>query len=518
MVSHRTREQLHEVTSPFIASHIEDVLITDLRHVIAALGTDGGMNSPSIYDTAQVLRFAPPQGMIWPAMEWLAEQQYPDGGWGDPAVPRARDVSTLAAILALQKYGARLQERRAIHAGLSFLRHQASYWSHLSDDLPVGVELLLPKLLKEASVASLPVQATPYTQLIELGEKRRKMIEARRWPAGTPPVHSWEAWGSTPYASELDGSGGIGHSSAATAAWLNAARTKPDLAAERARAEHYLQCAASMTGVDLPGVVPGVWPLTWFELVFSLYMLSTANLLDHPALQDVVKPQIEALSRAFTPHGIGFSDYFMPDGDDTAAALVLLHNAGYPVSAAPLRRFEVGDHFCAFPGELQPSLSVVAHAAHALNVLGEQADMAYAYIVRRQESDGRWLGDKWQSAWFYTTSQAIIALPYEPYRDAINRAVEQLISYQSPDGGLGGYYGPTTEETAYTVLGLRHLRRNGVLFEEGMFALAAAERWMLDNYRPFRQRAPHLWLDKDAYRPPRLVRIIELAATLPDRW
>jgi hypothetical protein len=518
MISQHTREQLRFSGVIAQTSHIEDVLITDLRHTIATLGADGGMNSPSIYDTAQVLRFAPPKGMIWPALEWLAEQQYPDGGWGDPAVPRARDVSTLAAILALQKYGARLQERRAIHAGLSFLRHQAPYWSHLADDLPVGVELLLPQLLKETAAAGLLVQVAPYAQLVALGEKRRALIGSRRWPAGTPPVHSWEAWGTMPYAAELDGSGGVGHSSAATAAWLHAASAKPELAAERERAEHYLQCAASMTGIDLPGVVPGVWPLTWFELVFSLYMLSTANLLDHPALQDVVGPQIQALSQAFTPHGIGFSDYFMPDGDDTAAALVILHSAGYPVSAAPLRRFETGDHFCAFPGELQPSLSVVAHAAHALQVLGEPANTAYDYIARRQESDGRWLGDKWQSAWFYTTSQAIIALPYEPYQEAINRAVEQLISYQAPDGGLGGYHGSTTEETAYMVLGLRHLRRNGVLFEEGMLALAAAERWMLDNYRPFRQHAPHLWLDKDAYRPPRLVRIIELAATLPDRW
>ena len=518
MISHTTREQSDSAGPASSSAHIEDVLISDLRHLINALGTDGGMNSPSIYDTAQVLRFAPPEGLIWPVLEWLAEQQYPDGGWGDPAVPRARDVSTLAAILALQKYGARLQERRAIHAGLSFLRHQAPYWAHLSDDLPVGVELLLPQLLQEAAAAKLAVQSAPYAQLIELGEKRRSIIAARRWPAGTPPVHSWEAWGTQPDAAEQDGSGGVGHSSAATAAWLRAAKGRADLAAERERAQEYLQRAASMTGIDLPGVVPGVWPLTWFEHVFSLYMLCTANLLNHPALHDVVAPQVAALSRAFTPHGIGFSDYFMPDGDDTAAALVILHSAGYSVTAAPLRRFEVGDHFCAFPGELQPSLSVVAHAAHALQVLGEPADTAYTYIAERQQGDGRWMGDKWQSAWFYTTSQTIIALPYEQYKDAINRAVDELLSYQSPDGGLGGYHGSTTEETAYVVLGLRHLRRKGVLFEEGLLALAAAERWMLDHYRPFRQSAPQLWLDKDAYRPPRLARIIELVATLPEHW
>ena len=497
-------------------SHVIDVLTTDLRHIIQDLGTDGGMNSASIYDTAQVLRFVPPQGLIWPALEWLGMQQQPDGGWGDPAVARARDVSTLAAILALQKYGARIQEERAIYAGLAFLRHQASYWSHLADDLPVGIELLLPQLLEEAASVGLKVPLEPYAQLIALGKRRRQLIAGREWPAGTPPVHSWEAWGVHPWPQLLDGTGGVGHSSAATAAWLRAAGSQPELAAAQARARGYLERAAVMTGVGLPGVVPGVWPINYFELVFGLYTLCVANLLGHPALRDAIALQVLALKQAFRPSGIGFSEHFIADGDDTAAALVILHSAGHTVSAAPLRQFEVDDHFCAFPGELQPSISVVAPAAHALLLLGEHADAPHRYIIDRQQNDGRWLGDKWQSSWLYTTSQALIALPYARYRQQIDRAVDEIVSYQSPDGGWGSYHGATTEETAYGVLALRHLRRQGVLNDEGQLALNAAEQWMLDHYQPFRRQAPQIWLDKDAYRPARIVRIVELAATLPE--
>jgi hypothetical protein len=497
-------------------NHILDVLITDLRHCIGQLGKDGGMNSPSIYDTAQVLRLAPPPGMVWPGLEWLALQQHADGGWGDPAIPRARDISTLAAILALHTHGTRAIEQRAIHAGMVFLRRQIAHWSHLTDDLPVGVELLLPQLLNEADHAGLKLARAPYTALIELGQRRRHMIAAQQWPAGTPPVHSWEAWGSTPLPELIDGSGGVGHSSAATAAWLRAAEGRPDLAVYAAGARSYLDRAAAATTIGLPGVVPGVWPLNWFELVFGLYALCAAGLLGHPQLRDVLAPQLDALRRALAPHGIGFSDFFVPDGDDTAATLAILHSAGHPVSAAPLRHFAHGDHFCAFPGELQPSLSVVAHAAHALRLLGEPAEPAYRYLLGRQQSDGRWLGDKWQSSWLYTTSQVIIALPYQPYCAPIDRAVDELVSYQSPDGGWGDYHGPTTEETAYGVLALRHLRRHSALHEEARLALGAAEHWMLDHYRPFRQAAPQLWLDKDAYRPQRIVRMIELVATLPE--
>ena len=60
--------------------YVHELLLTDLRHLIARLGTDGGLMSPSIYDTAQVLRLAPPVEPLWPTLEWLVAQQHPDGG------------------------------------------------------------------------------------------------------------------------------------------------------------------------------------------------------------------------------------------------------------------------------------------------------------------------------------------------------------------------------------------------------------------------------------------------------
>ena len=62
-----------------------DILLTDLRRTVADLGKDGGLISPSIYDTAQALRLAPPPEGPWPGLAWLLEQQRA-GGDVDPDI------------------------------------------------------------------------------------------------------------------------------------------------------------------------------------------------------------------------------------------------------------------------------------------------------------------------------------------------------------------------------------------------------------------------------------------------
>ncbi|HEX5690264.1 MAG TPA: hypothetical protein VFX76_09695, partial [Roseiflexaceae bacterium] len=270
--------------------------------------------------------------------------------------------------------------------------------------------------------------------------------------------------------------------------------------------------ASAATGADIPGVVPGVWPIPRFEQVFGLYMLLIGGLLHAPVLHDVIQPQIDDLAHAMRPSGIGFSDFFVPDGDDTAAALAVLRAAGHTTDLGSLQRFADGDHYCAFPGELQPSLSVVAHAAHALEFHDTQPNAIY--IIERQASDGRWPGDKWHSSWLYTTSQAMIALEAGRHDYAVRQAAQSIINHQHNDGGWG-IRESTTEETAYGVIALRLLQRRDLLTEHASRALQRGEHWMLRKYQPFADSQIKLWLDKDVYRPERIARMIELVATLP---
>ncbi len=507
---------------------IVNILVDDLRALIRDLGKDGGLMSPSVYDTAQVLRLYPAEGRIWPAVNWLLAQQQPDGGWGNPHMPLSRAVPTLAAILALRRYCERRTTIDALEAGKTFLRRQLSYWDKpLPDDLPVGMELLLPYLFEEAAreeaeddKAGVPIKVrldltlAPYKALIALGERKRAKIRTYQPGPGTTPAYSWEAWGIQADPAILDATGGVGHSPAATAAWLRAANRSPALADQIMQAEDYLAKAAIATSEHTPGIYPTAWPIDRYEHSFGLYALVLGGILDLPALQDVVMPQVVALSAALKPTGLGFTDHFIPDGDDTAAAVAVLLGAKTPVDLGVLRHFET-DKFCiAYPGEDQPSISVTARAIHALDLAGEDTSRWWQTCIDHQQLDGSWLGDKWNTSWLYTTCHTMIALKNSTHQAQIKEAIGALRVNQFPDGGWGMINRSTTVETAYAVLALHHLHHTGLLDSDDLAMLRRGHNWLLTHYRPFRMKEYKCWLNKEIYCPQRIDRAYELAALL----
>jgi hypothetical protein len=490
-----------------------DLLITDLRHLVSDLGKDGGLTSPSIYDTAQVLRLAPESKNACATLDWLLAQQQADGGWGNPAIPLTRDVPTLATVLALNMYGNRAgNDDSALKAGLAFLERQAQQWrAPLSDDIPSAVELLLPRLLEDAAAAGLDLDQEPYGELIALGKRRRQMIARLRPRAGTAAVHSWEAWGSTPDPAVIDGSGGVGHSPAATAAWLRVAENRPELADMRVAAERYLASAANSTGIGVPGVMPNAWPIARTEQATALYGILLAGLLDHPGLNDSIQPILTDLVRALTPTGLGTSDYFVTDGDDTAMALACLAGRR-KVSIEPMLHFAIDSHFSTYVGELQPSLSVTAHAIHALALLGKPASKASSYLRERQHADGSWSGDKWNGSWLYTTCHTLAAL-LATNQYNVTSVLTSIRAHQRADGGWG-LLSSSSEETAYAVMALLLLARVGELPTEGRAALKRAATFLEQRYRPFKEETTAVWLAKEPYRPRRVSRAFEISALL----
>jgi hypothetical protein len=490
-----------------------DLLITDLRHLVSDLGKDGGLTSPSIYDTAQVLRLAPPSEDACATLDWLLAQQQPDGGWGNPAIPLTRDVPTLATVLALNMHGNRASNYdSALQNGLAFLKRQAQQWrAPLSDDIPSAVELLLPRLLEDAAAIGLDLDQEPYSDLISLGRRRRQMIARLRPLAGTAAVHSWEAWGRTPDPAVIDGSGGVGHSPAATAAWLHVAADLPELADQRAAAERYLVGAAASTGISVPRVMPNAWPIARTEQATALYGILLAGLIDHPKLNDSIQPILTDLAKALTPIGLGTSDFFVTDGDDTAMALACLAGRR-KVSVEPMLHFAIDSHFYTYVGELQPSLSVTAHAIHALALLGKPAVQASSYLRERQHPDGSWSGDKWNGSWLYTTCHTLAALLSNDHSD-LTSVSTSIHTHQRADGGWG-LIASSSEETAYAVMALLLLAREGALPQDGRAALKHAATFLEQRYRPFKEETTAVWLAKEPYRPRRVSRAFEISALL----
>lgn len=492
-----------------------DLLVTDLRSLTLDMGAGGGLVSPAVYDTALVARFHHPAEGPTRALDWLLSQQAEDGGFGDPSVPLARDVPTLAAVLAFRANSGREQ---AEQAGLSFLRRQQAQWrAPLPEDIPIGVELVLPWLLDEAARMGIPIPREPYAALTELGQRRRSLIAQLKPEAGTTPIHSWEAWGTDPDSALLDRSGGIGHSPSATAAWLHARSKISALTDDASRAaKRYLEQAGAATGTGIPGVVPTVWPIGRFEQLFLPYALLLTGLLERPLFREMVAPVLEDIERALEAGGLGFSDHFAPDGDDTAAGLAVLLATGRRVDLTCLRRFENGEHFCTWRHELAPSLSATARAVHTLSLGGEEVERHRAFLIQRQSPDGRWVADKWNGSWLYATCHSVAALASSAtasHRAAVERALHAVIASQRADGGWGMAGASTATETAYAVLTLyaahAHARDAGT-----RAALDQARRWLLNDYRPLAMSGVACWIGKEAYRPYRVDQAFETIALL----
>ena len=139
------RENRPYLRSTFVPVPAKKPALNRIQRLLPFLGRSGGRISASVYDTAQVLRAYPPPGGVMPGLEWLKRQQQADGGWGSPAAPLYRRISTIAAILTLHQYSDIVASTESIDAGLDHLYVQRELWaSTVPDSLPVGAELIYP--------------------------------------------------------------------------------------------------------------------------------------------------------------------------------------------------------------------------------------------------------------------------------------------------------------------------------------------------------------------------------------
>ena len=199
-----------------------------------------------------------------------------------------------------------------------------------------------------------------------------------------------------------------------------------------------------------------------------------------------------------------YKNYFYPDTDDTAVALIALSQfRGEGARAARIerairlgvdwlvamqskgggwgafdkdndRKFLTKIPFCDFGEALDPpSVDVTAHIVEAFGKLGlgkEHPSMARAlrYLKREQEPDGSWFG-RWGVNYIYGTGAvlpALEAIGEDMTAPFVSRACDWLLTRQQANGGWGescaSYMDPamagrgraTASQTAWALMGL----------------------------------------------------------------
>ena len=490
--------------------------IGDLCDLIANLGHEGGQMSPSIYDTAQLLRFCPPDEGVEPALNWLAECQMSDGGWGSNIRSHTREIPTIAALLAFAAYPSFEKSNEVIERGLNFLQHHHSKWEAIvPEDLPVGMELILPKLLSEAEQYGLDIPQDHYQNLVPIYHKKINFIRTMPLGAGSSPTFSWESWGEDPDKKWIDPVAGVGHSPSATAYWAYLAKDNPSLQIEREQALTYLASAANATLTGIPGVVPTAWPITRFEQSFVLYTLLMADLLDHPDLAAVVEEQLEDLYSGIRPNGYGFTDVFNTDGDDTGAAAAVFCASGKRVNPKMLEYFAHENHYVTYPGELQASHTVTARMLYALRSLDFETTLAEQFLLSHQLPSGAWPADKWNISQYHGTCLAVFALKdrVDLYRERLEKAAEFLVKSQLPNGGWGPLESSSVTDTAYALVSMYLLVNAGIVSAD---AFLAGQAWLDAQYSSKSNEVgiDMFWLNKQEYSPFKVDQAFQLAASI----
>ncbi|NTW00820.1 MAG: hypothetical protein HGA19_05850 [Oscillochloris sp.] len=471
-----------------------------------------GLVSASIYDTAQVLRFQPDLVNRDEVVTWLLSQQEADGGWGTPALPVARLVPTLACLLAIRESPRTKETIHAIEAAQHFLSNLSASWpDDIPNDMPVGMELLLPVLLDEICQSDeKPFDSRPFQPILEIGQHRHTKLTQISLAPGSPPLHSYESLALPAEARFLDGQGSLSHSPAATAAWLQRVNKSgssivPDEVREQAQS--YLSRCIMGTPTPTSGVYPGVWPMDRFEQCFVLYFFAIAGAFTLPAYRPRLIVCASDLASAMRPTGIGLSDHFAVDGDDTAAAIIALISADLPVYQSWLDHFRAGSYYYAYAGERHGSLSLIARAMHAAMLMGNSEVETAAYLRSQQQPDGRWANDKWHASWIYPTMHAVIALVVYGDYESVTKAGSALCAAQRPDGSWG-----TAEETAYALLSLTYAQRICVSPQQ-LQAMYAGRDWLRQATAKLAHNPP-LWIGKELYTLPRVVQSAILASLI----
>ncbi len=484
--------------------------MTDLiEKLIEEIGP--GHMASTAYDTAWAARLGEIDWEISNlAIQWLAENQLPDGSWGAraPMYYHDRVLCTLAAMIAISYRGRRQEDKAQIEKGkLALERIVGGATQGLRADpngATVGFEMIAPTLAAEAERLGLIKNQGDRIlgRLSQLRAKKvsylqGKMINRNMTMAFSAEMAGVDGQHMLDIENLQESNGSVGVSPSATAYFATYIK-KGD-----ATSLKYLRDT-----IKPDGGMPNVAPFDVFEIAWALWNLSLIPDLGH---DEKLKPHLEFLSKAWRPQvGIGFAaDYTVKDSDDTGLVFDTLLRFGIEKDLASVLAYEEEDHFRCFDLEVNPSISANIHVLGALAQAGldknnSSVQKVLDFLGEAKGNDPFWI-DKWHSSPYYATAHAVIACAGIA-NEFVSGAVEWLIKTQNPDGSWGTYLS-TAEETAYAIQALWVWNEKAASVPRSVFRQGA--QWLEDHmYETY----PPLWIGKCLYSPNLVIRSAVISA------
>jgi halimadienyl-diphosphate synthase len=467
------------------------------------------------YNTAWVARLGEiDPGLSGRSLDWLSENQLPDGSWGaaQPFYYHDRLISTLAAAIALAQPSHRERHSAQLKRGVRALERMTSDFTRRlrfdSNGPTVGFEMIAPTLFAEAeSLGLIRRQGLPtLSRLNQDRERKLNLLKGHKISRHLTAAFSSEMAGEDGLhmfdIENLQGvNGSVSHSPSATAYF--ALKVKPG----DEKALGYLH-----TVVDPLGGAPDQMPIDVFEAAWVLWNFSLVDDWDDDT-RSLFRPLIAFLRRAWKPGaGIGLSiDFSVPDGDNTSFVYEILSRYGEPPDIEAVLGFEEKDCFRTFHFEAHSSPSVNIHALGVLRQAGfsfsSPSVQKILDYLRRTRVRGAYWFDKWHLSPYYTTAHAVIACV--GFADELARPAVEWILQKQKGNGAWGYQFPTSEETAYCIQALEVWRRYAGNIPRSATQKAAA--WLQRNSE---LPDPPLWIGKGLYMPELVVRSAILSALL----
>ncbi|KAF8392464.1 hypothetical protein HHK36_022806 [Tetracentron sinense] len=395
--------QLHEILQDDKKEEALEVSISNetmerVDSIRSMLGSmEDGEISISAYDTAWLALVEDIHGSGAPqfpsSLQWVVENQLPDGSWGDPYIFSAHDriICTLSCVIALKSWNIYHGSREK---GLSFIRdNMCKLEDENAEHMPIGFEVAFPSLIEMARRLELEVpDDSPVLQEIDA----KKNLKLKRIPKDmmhivpTTLLHSLEGMAGLDWEKLLklqcaDGSFLFSPSSTAFALM----QTKDE------------KCLQYLLKVlqKFNGGVPNVYPVDLFEHIWAVDRLERLGISRY--FESEIKECLNYVYRHWTEDGICWArNSPVHDIDDTAMGFRLLRLHGHEVSADVFRQFEKGGQFFCFAGQSNQAVTGIFNLYRASQVLfpGEKflkEAKIFASEFLREKQASKQLLDKW---------------------------------------------------------------------------------------------------------------------------